>query len=76
LLENEHTASFDCPQAAARDELVCAIKRYAADISDLKWRLAEKDAQLMGGFGSPARLIDLEDDLGIPRVYVSHRRVC
>jgi len=37
---------------ASREELVMTIKRYAEEISVLKWKLAEKDAQLMGGFGA------------------------
>ena len=44
------------PQQAAHDELIDAVKRYAKEVADLKWRLAEKDAQLMGGFGAPDRL--------------------
>merc|ERR1712224_1013443 len=36
---------------AARNELIEASKRFAHEISTLKARLAEKDAQLLGGFG-------------------------
>jgi hypothetical protein len=36
--------------------------------SDLKCKLAEKDAALMGGFGDMHRLRDPDDDLGIPMV--------
>lgn len=39
-------------QEASREELISTIKRYAEEISGLKWKLAEKDAQLMGGFGA------------------------
>lgn len=39
-------------QEASREELISTIKRYAEEISNLKWKLAEKDAQLMGGFGA------------------------
>eukprot|EP00983_Pelagomonas_calceolata_P066122 1148880-Pelagomonas_calceolata.AAC.3 len=42
-------------QEASREELVMTIKRYAEEISVLKWKLAEKDAQLMGGFGAGDR---------------------
>ena len=38
-------------------------------------RLAEKDAQLMGGFGEMSRLRDMEDDLGIPMVMMPPSRV-
>jgi hypothetical protein len=36
-------------------------------------RLAEKDAQLMGGFGEMSRLRDLEDDLCIPAMIMMPR---
>ena len=36
---------------AARNELIDATKRFAHEISTLKARLAEKDAQLLGGVG-------------------------
>ena len=36
---------------AARNELIEASKRFAHEIALLKSRLAEKDAQLIGGFG-------------------------
>ncbi|GFH28864.1 uncharacterized protein HaLaN_27422, partial [Haematococcus lacustris] len=52
--------------AAARNELFTAVKRYAAELAECKHRLAEKDAQLMGGFGAMGRMDDLEDALGIP----------
>lgn len=70
------TLTFWLSQAAAREELISAIKRYAAEIADLKWKLAEKDAQLMGGFGSPTRLKDMDDDLGLPMVQVGTRNAC
>jgi len=53
---------------AAHDEMIEAVKRYAQEIADLKWKLAEKDAQLMGGFGDVTRLRNLDDNLGIPMV--------
>ncbi|KAL0028719.1 hypothetical protein WJX79_002030 [Trebouxia sp. C0005] len=37
---------------AAQHELIDVTKRYAREIAMLKTRLAEKDAQLMGGFGA------------------------
>ncbi|MEW5309907.1 MAG: hypothetical protein WDW38_001750 [Sanguina aurantia] len=37
---------------ASRAEMMDVTKRYAREIAELKTRLAEKDAQLMGGFGS------------------------
>jgi hypothetical protein len=37
-----------------------ATTAYAREIAKLKVRLVEKDAQLMGGFGNPAKL---QDDL-------------
>ncbi|QDZ19496.1 hypothetical protein HOP50_03g20130 [Chloropicon primus] len=37
---------------AARNELIEATKRFAHEISTLKARLAEKDAQLLGGFNA------------------------
>ena len=37
-------------------------------------KLAEKDAQLMGGFGEMSRLRDLDDDLGIPMVTMPRSR--
>ena len=46
--------------------MIDGIKRYAREVADLKCKLAEKDAQLMGGFGEMSRLRDIEDDLGIP----------
>ncbi|KAG2496621.1 hypothetical protein HYH03_005442 [Edaphochlamys debaryana] len=36
---------------AAQAELIDTTKRFAREIAELKARLAEKDAQLMGGFG-------------------------
>ena len=48
--------------------MVDAIKRYAREVADLKVKLAEKDAQLMGGFGDMSRLKNMDDDLGIPMV--------
>ncbi|KAG1661151.1 hypothetical protein FOA52_002526 [Chlamydomonas sp. UWO 241] len=53
---------------AIQSETVEAIKRYARETSDLKCKLAEKDAALMGGFGDMHRLRDPDDDLGIPMV--------
>eukprot|EP00775_Hariotina_reticulata_P003143 gene3143-3420_t len=37
---------------AAQNELLDVTKRYAREIAQLKTKLAEKDAQLLGGFGS------------------------
>jgi hypothetical protein len=31
-------------------------KKFAREISDLKTKLAEKDAELAGGFGAPTKL--------------------
>ncbi|KAK9815690.1 hypothetical protein WJX72_008170 [[Myrmecia] bisecta] len=47
---------------AAQNELLEVTKRYAREIAHLKTRLAEKDAQLMGGFGSASNDTDEEDD--------------
>lgn len=33
---------------------------YAREIAQMKARLVEKDAELLGGFGSPAKLIDTQ----------------
>uniref|UniRef100_A0A383WD17 C2 domain-containing protein n=1 Tax=Tetradesmus obliquus TaxID=3088 RepID=A0A383WD17_TETOB len=41
---------------AAQNELLDVTKRYAREIAQLKTKLAEKDAQLLGGFGSLANL--------------------
>jgi hypothetical protein len=38
-------------------------------------KLAEKDAQLMGGFGDMSRLKDLDDDLGIPMIMMPPSQV-
>lgn len=48
--------------------MIDAIKRYAHEVAELKIKLSEKDAALMGGFGDISRLRDLDDDLGIPMI--------
>eukprot|EP00798_Chlamydomonas_sp_ICE-L_P001243 gene1243-32591_t len=55
---------------SAKNEVIDSVRRYAKEIADLKFKLAEKDAQLMGGFGDLGRLNDMDDDLGIPMVVI------
>jgi hypothetical protein len=52
------TPSRHCPQAerramATEEELADAARKYAREIATLKLKLAEKEAELLGGFGSP-----------------------
>ena len=54
LLMRAETA--EARATASSNELVDAAQRYAKEISALKAKLAEKEAQLMGGFGSLANL--------------------
>uniref|UniRef100_A0A6U1FGQ7 Uncharacterized protein n=1 Tax=Tetraselmis chuii TaxID=63592 RepID=A0A6U1FGQ7_9CHLO len=49
------TAEAQC--TALSEELMDSTRRYAREISSLKAQLAEKDAQLMGGFGSLSNLM-------------------
>eukprot|EP00793_Prasinoderma_coloniale_P005652 PRCOL_00004126-RA len=61
LEEEKMAMMMRCEIAEARavassNELVEATQRYAKEISVLKAKLAEKEAQLMGGFGSLANL--------------------
>lgn len=37
-----------------------ATAMYAREIAQMKARLVEKDAELLGGFGSPAKLVDTQ----------------
>ena len=46
----------DIKASTARNEMIDVTKKYAKEISSLKARLAEKEAQLMGGFGSLSKL--------------------
>ena len=43
--------------AAVEEEMTEMARRSAREIANLKLRLAEKEAQLMGGFGSSANLV-------------------
>ncbi len=45
-----HRARLSC-HASLRNVCACIAVRFAREIAELKTRLAEKDAQLMGGFG-------------------------
>ncbi|KXZ56514.1 hypothetical protein GPECTOR_1g461 [Gonium pectorale] len=42
--------------AASQEELIEVTRKFARDIAELKTRLAEKDAMLMGGFGDLEQL--------------------
>jgi hypothetical protein len=55
--------------------MIDAIKRYALEVAELKCKLAEKDAALMGGFGGAHRLRDTDDDLGIPMLLMPSPQV-
>ena len=46
----------DTKAIIARNEMIEMAKRHAQEVAGLKARIAEKDAQLMGGFGSLANL--------------------
>ena len=50
------------------------LNKYPMLLTLSQVKLAEKDAQLMGGFGEMSRLRDLDDDLGIPMVTMPRSR--
>jgi hypothetical protein len=52
---NLQLADASCFGSTLR-QLLANAKKFAREISDLKTKLAEKDAELAGGFGAPTKL--------------------
>jgi hypothetical protein len=57
-------------------QLLANAKKFARDISDLKTKLAEKDAELAGGFGAPTKLAlgELPTQVAVPPLALPGQR--